>query len=207
MGIAQVDLYVDSTFQSADFTAPYQFTVNTTQFSNGVHNLNAYAFDGSGTDVARSTVTINVNNSGFASNINSGGPEVVYNGIDYKPDAYYTTPSSTHSNSSITGINPVYNTERWGSNFKYIFSVPNGTYLVILKFAEIVFKQPNKRVFNVGINGTQVITNLDLYKTAGYGVPYDREFPITVTNGTITVHFAAVLNNAKISGIQIIQTN
>src|SRR5205807_1777178 len=45
----------------------------------------------------------------------------------------------------------LYQAERYG-NFSYNFSVPNGTYRVGLKFAELYWTAAGKRVFNVAIN-------------------------------------------------------
>lgn len=39
---------------------------------------------------------------------------------------------------------------------------------------------------------------------AGYGVPYDLTFPVTVTNGSISILFTSVVNYAQVSAISIV---
>ncbi len=75
-----------------------------------------------------------------------------------------------------------------------------------MKFSENYFSAPNKRIFSVNINGTQVISNLDIFKQVGYGKPYDLTFPVTVSNGVINIAFINVLDWAIISGIAIQQS-
>ena len=74
----------------------------------------------------------------------------------------------------------LYQTERFG-NFQYQFSVPNGNYTVTLKFAEIYFSTAGSRIFNVAIDGAQVLTNFDIISQAGApNTAIDRSFPVTV---------------------------
>ncbi len=91
-------------------------------------------------------------------------------------------------------------------NTSYTFnSLPNGNYDVILKFAETDWqKQKGQRVFNVSINGSQVLTNFDLMAAAPSFTPIDKKFPVNVTNGTITVQTTSVVGQATISGISVL---
>jgi hypothetical protein len=83
----------------------------------------------------------------------------------------------------------LYQTERFGV-FSYQFAVPNGSYNVVLKFAEIYWTAVGQRIFNVSINGTQVLTNFDIVAAAGGPLTaIDKTFPVTVTNGTVTIQF------------------
>jgi hypothetical protein len=202
--ISNVQMYVDSTLLATDASAPYQFSWNTAQVSNGSHILTAIATDAFG-NTARSSTTVNVNNSqSFSLYVNCGGPEVVNNGVDYQKDKGYLGASNTFANNSIQYNNPVYNTGRYGgANFAYQFPVPDGNYSVTLKFSENYFTAPNKRIFNVDINGTRVISNLDIFKQVGYGKPYDLTFSETVSNGIINIAFTETLDWAIISGIVI----
>jgi hypothetical protein len=51
------------------------------------------------------------------------------------------------------------------------YTIPNlpatRTYTVVLHFAELFFQTANSRQFNVSINGTQVLTNFDIFAAAG----------------------------------------
>ena len=99
----------------------------------------------------------------------------------------------------------LYRSERWGA-FSYNFSVPNGSYNVTLKFAEIYWSSAGQRVFHVSINGTQALTNFDIVALAG--APFtalERTFPVTVTNGAINIQFiSGVADNPKVSAIEIL---
>ena len=112
----------------------------------------------------------------------------------------------TTNSISKTSDAQLYQTERFGS-FSYHFSVPNGNYNVVLKFAEIYWSSPGQRVFNVSINGTQVLTNFDIVAAAGGPrTAIDKAFPVTVNNGAITVQFILGLADwPKVSAIEVIQ--
>ena len=61
----------------------------------------------------------------------------------------------------------LYKTSRYGASFSYAISAPAGTYSVTLKFAEPVWSAKGKRVFNVAINGTTVLSKFDIFAAAG----------------------------------------
>jgi hypothetical protein len=83
--------------------------------------------------------------------------------------------------------------------------VPNGNYTVLLKFAEIYFTKAGQRIFNVAINGTQVLSNFDIVATTGAPLTaLDKNFPVTVTNGTVNIQFiAGTADLPKISAIEV----
>jgi hypothetical protein len=98
----------------------------------------------------------------------------------------------------------LYQTERYG-NSTYTFAVPNGSYNVVLKFAEFFWTAAGQRIFNVAINGTPVLTNFDIVAAAGAPLTaIDKTFPVTVTNGKVTIQFTAgSADLPKISAIEI----
>ena len=102
----------------------------------------------------------------------------------------------------------LYQTERW-SAFSYQFAVPNGSYNVVLKFAEIYWNSVGQRVFNVSINGTQVLTNFDIVAAAGAPLTaIDQTFPVTVTNGTVTIQFIpGSADLPKVSAINLVPSS
>src|SRR5450432_83966 len=107
----------------------------------------------------------------------------------------------------------LYQSERFGSSFSYTFShLPPGYYTITLKFAEIVHidKKSNQgvRIFNVSVNGAQVMTDFDIAADAGADVPDDYSFTDIVPDGKgqIEVQFTGTKGadtNAKISAISI----
>jgi hypothetical protein len=97
-----------------------------------------------------------------------------------------------------TDRDPLYQDLRLGMT-AYRFSVPNGTYKVDLSFAEIVLKKAGGRVFNVSLEGSPVLANLDVFAAAGgRNVALDRSFFVTVTDGVLDVGFAAQRGDAPI---------
>lgn len=112
----------------------------------------------------------------------------------------------------------LYLSERWGANtsnwtpdsFKYDFPVPQGTYLVTLKFAEVYFAGPGERSFHVHINGTRLLANFDIAAEAGGAFrAIDKQFMVPVgSDGRLVLDFIpGLVNNPKISAIEIIQVN
>jgi hypothetical protein len=111
---------------------------------------------------------------------------------------------STTNPISNTSDSTLYQTERYG-NFTYQFAVPNGGYNVILKFAEIYWTKTGQRIFNVSINGTQVLSNFDIVAAAGAALTaINKTFPVTVTNGQVTIQFTSgSADLPKVSAIEI----
>ena len=139
--------------------------------------------------------------------VNSGGPTYLDSlGQTWSADEGYSGgySASTTSNILNTADPTLYQTERWNA-FTYEFTVPNGSYNVVLKFAEIYWTKVGQRVFNVSINGTQVLTNFDIIAAAGAPLTaIDKTFPVTVTNGIVTIQFIqGSADWPKISAIEI----
>jgi len=106
----------------------------------------------------------------------------------------------------------VYQSERYGKDFTYIFPVPNtGRYLVRLHFAEVFDDAAGRRVENIHINGKPVLTNFDIFVAAGgMNKALVKEFPGIAPDarGNISIRTSAAPTspdqNAKISGIEIL---
>ena len=69
-------------------------------------------------------------------------------------------PSRPRRSPSPSTDSPVlYNGQRYGNpSFSYSFTVPNGTYTVTLKFAELYVTGSGQRLFDIAIDGTTVET-------------------------------------------------
>lgn len=204
-GIAHVDFYVDSTLKTSDTTSPYSMSLDTTTLTNGQHTLKAIAYDNS-SNSAQSVVQITVQNVTPVSGvyINAGGGQVsdiCNTQITWQADQYFSG-GSTATFGNLPTFMGIYISERVG-NFSYIFPVTNGNHTVTLQFAETYWHATGQRLFNVNINGNQVLTHLDLYAQAGYGNPLHFTFPVNVTNNTIKIDFISVVDHAKVSGISI----
>ncbi len=139
--------------------------------------------------------------------INAGGTAYTdSNAQVWSADKNFSAGSTSNTTNPIanTPDPKLYQTERYG-NFSYAFSVPNGGYHVVLKFAETYWTKSGQRIFNVSINGTQVLTNFDIVAAAGAALTaIDKTFPVTVTNGQIAIQFTSGLANLpKVSAIVI----
>lgn len=143
--------------------------------------------------------------------LDAGGPAIgAFAADDFYTGGTVFSTNTTISTSGVANAAPagVYQTERTGGNFGYTIGdlSPGATYTVRLHFAEIWWTATGKRVFNVSINGTQVLTNLDVFAAAGgANKALVRTFTATANaSGTITINFAATVDQAKISGIEVI---
>ena len=126
---------------------------------------------------------------------------------------------STTADVDTTGVTnsapeSVYQSVRYG-NFTYDLTnfAPNSSHTVRLHFSEPYWGTAlssnqggdGSRVFNVSINGTQVLTNFDVYQTAGGAdKAVIEEFPVSAdSNGKISIQFTTVTDNAMVSGIEV----
>ncbi len=64
VGVDRVELYVDGVLFGTDNTYPYNFSWDTTQESNGQHDLQSKAYDTSENNVSSAIVVVTVNNVG-----------------------------------------------------------------------------------------------------------------------------------------------
>jgi fibronectin type 3 domain-containing protein len=79
------------------------------------------------------------------------------------------------------------------------------TYTVLLHFAETYFTTSGSREFNVAINGTTVLTNLDVYATVGKDAALLETFTATANStGQIVIAFSlGAANQPLVMGIEI----
>ncbi|WP_353065579.1 malectin domain-containing carbohydrate-binding protein [Tunturibacter psychrotolerans] len=91
------------------------------------------------------------------------------------------------------------------------YTIPNlsagNTYTVVLHFAELFFTAPNSRLFNVSINGAQVLTNFDIFAAAGnasFTAAVETIPNITPVNGQIVIAFTNGTNDQPmVNGIEL----
>jgi hypothetical protein len=112
---------------------------------------------------------------------------------------------STSSPIAKTSDPALYRTEHFGNGtLEFTTTIPNGDYSVTLKFAEIYFTGAGQRVFKIIINGVLVENNFDPFAAAGgINIAVDKTYPVTVTAGTIDIRLLSVIQNPKVSAIEI----
>jgi hypothetical protein len=141
--------------------------------------------------------------------ISAGGPAAA----PFVADEDYAGGATADTTNAITttGVtNPapqsVYQHNRYG-NFTYTIPglTAGASYTVQLDFAEEYWTTAGSREFNVVINGTQVLTDFDIFATAGGEYKaVDEPFTATASStGTITIQFVTVKDNAQVNGIQV----
>ncbi|MGO8673372.1 MAG: malectin domain-containing carbohydrate-binding protein, partial [Capsulimonadaceae bacterium] len=118
------------------------------------------------------------------------------------------TTTNTVSTTAVTNPAPeaVYQSNRYNAPAYTIGGLTSGsTYTVRLHFAETYWTASGKREFNVTINGTQVLTDFDIFKTAGgENIANIQQFTTTAnSSGQIVITSANVIDNAQFNGIEI----
>src|SRR5512145_3319974 len=133
---------------------------------------------------------------------------------NFTADQYYSggstyTNNATIDMSQITSNPPpvaIFNTERYGAMTYTIPSrTPGSAQTVTLYFAETYVTAAGQRRFNVSINGVGVLSNFDIYATAGgQNRAIAQAFNTTAnSNGQVVIQFTAVTENPKINGITV----
>jgi hypothetical protein len=148
-------------------------------------------------------------NGGYA--ITMGGASGAFQADNYYIGGYSNTATVTDtiSTGGVSNAAPqaVYQNERYG-NFSYVFpSLQAGaSYTVRLHFAETYWTSAGQRLFNVSLNGNQVLSSFDIEATTGgKDKATVQQFTATAdSNGQITAQFSSVVDYAKVDGIEII---
>jgi hypothetical protein len=146
--------------------------------------------------------------------VNCGGSAV---GL-YSADAFFITgtpftrANTINTNFASSPAPPsVYQTERYADSSKtvtYVFTnlIAGYDYRVRLHFAEVYLSASGQRLFHVLINGSQVLTNFDIFVAAGgANRAVTREFKQAANaGGQIVLVATNVVENAKFSGIEVL---
>ncbi len=156
------------------------------------------------------TITLLAKPPAISQSVNTGGSGYTFEGKLWSADRNFSGGKIFSNTVVVSGTDnkQIYKSERYG-NFKYSLPVPNGDYIVRLHFAEIFHKSVNQRKFNVAVENNQgVLTGYDIVaKAGGSNIAKVEEFKlITVADGILNIDFTSVIDNAKVSAIEIIST-
>jgi hypothetical protein len=184
--------------------------ISGTPSTAGTSSVTVTATDTTGASGSASFTWVVGTSSGSGGvDISAGGPAAA----PFVADEDFTGGTATSTTTAITtaGVtNPapqsVYQHNRYG-NFTYTIPglTAGGSYTVKLDFAETYWTAAGSRTFNVLINGTQVLSNFDIFATAGGEFKAVAE-PFTAaanSTGKITIQFVTVKDNAQVNGIEI----
>ena len=153
---------------------------------------------------------IAINFEGPAVN-NSGGGDASFAADEDFTGGGASTPTTHSISTTAAGANAapmaVYQTQRDGT-FTYTIPgmVANSQHTILLHFAEIYFTAAGKREFNVAINGTNVLTNFDVFAAAGGEyIAVVKSFTANAnSSGQIVVAFTSgAVNQSSVAGLEI----
>lgn len=189
----------DSALQTtASFSTPGTYELQLTVFSA----------DTSASDTLAVTV---VEGDDVVAAINCGGGTYSgSNGFNYAADSFFDGGGiDNFPGNAVAGTHEdvLYNTARSKPSFAgYSIPVTNGNYLVYFQFAETFFTDNNRRVFDLSIEGSLVLDDVDLHAVApGKWVAYRRAFTTTVADGMLDIDVSASVNNPLVNAIVVIE--
>jgi hypothetical protein len=170
------------------------------------------AFEKGSADLA-SIKAIEVLPAGSFYRINAGGEAITTTNQTYLADTYYAHGSvSTRVSQAIEGTteDALYQTGRHGSAFSYGLPTGNGTFDVVLHFAETWWGNikpggVGSRRFNVDIEGKRKLTNYDIFQKAGGALKAVQEtLRVDVSDGVLNLYFSSgTANLASIKAIEL----
>ena len=164
--------------------------------------VNAYGESGNSNEACAASATVTT--------VNCGGPAVGQFPADWGFTGGSTgSKTATIDTSAVTNPAPmaVYQTYRLGT-FSYTMGgfTPGATCKVRLHLAEIYFTAANSRMFNVSINGTQVLASFDIFAVSGAKNKANiQEFNAAANaSGQFVIQFTSVKDNSLCCGIEVV---
>ena len=103
----------------------------------------------------------------------------------------------------------IYQFQRFGQSFSYLFNVPNGKYEVTLHFAETIMDVGGIEFFNVYIQDNPVLTSFNIFNEAGGKYKaIKKTFICRVNDNELLIHFESLTEPqqeaARVAGIEIL---
>ncbi len=223
VAVAGVAFNVDGgDWVAAGGTTAWTFPLNTQNLLNGWHVISARATDTSGNVSPVASISVRIFNvpGSYSQRISAGDPGSATNcdSAMWGPDQAYGFNSFGYSGgeagfvaAAISNVcaeaQPLYQYERtspFSGSFVYLFDCPEGIYETTLLETETEMTGPNQRVFNVFIEGQQVLTNFDIFDTAGgQNIALTLVFTNAVTDSQLNIEFDSQVGQAKVAGVQV----
>jgi len=223
IGIQKVELSLDDgDWILASGTNSWSYPLNTANLPNGTHVVSARATDPSGNVSSIDSVAVRFFNTpgDYVLRVSAGDSVDVTNCdsmVWLKDQAYslgsfgYDGGTAEFVGNAISGVcasaQSLYQNDRASSpsdSFRYLFDCPGGTYETTLLEAETVASGSGQRVFNVFIEGQEVLTNFDIFAAAGgQNIPVTLTFTNLVADAQMEIEFVPVVGSPRVSGVQI----
>lgn len=209
-----LDLYLENNNQETILT------FNTIEVTDGFLNLDLIAvtnnsiISGIGIIPLSAESPINTDElDGIEMHINTSYPEaVVFKETSYEPgsDYFNTSTSNTYSNSNASN-DKIFQSERYAKQLSFDIPVENGSYTVKTYHNELYFgkggssAKQGRRVYDILLENKVVADNFDLYVHNNNQQTILTFEDVQVNDGVLNLDLEAIVNNASISGISIIQ--
>lgn len=195
---------------------PYQTNASGGLIQEGAVSVsnNSFVYSLQGQSITTFVGTGSSNSGGGAVSIDAGGAA---SGSWVADEDFSGGTALTYSNSvstsSLSGTIPpstVLQSQRYGNGSSFTYTLPGFTsgssHTVTLYFVENYVTGSGQREFNVSLNGSQVLTNYDVYAAAGGQFKaVQRSFTTTAnSNGQIVIQFSpGAVQNPMVSGIAV----
>ncbi|HEX5598741.1 MAG TPA: S8 family serine peptidase [Micromonosporaceae bacterium] len=144
-------------------------------------------------------VTLVVPSYALAIDVGAAADHTDVEGQGWTPDRAYVsggagylgTSSVRSTNSPVNGTNDPdrFGDQREGMHEYRVDGLADGYYTVELDFAELRRQDPNRRIFDVLIEGEQVLPALDVAGEVGSFTALTKTFTVRVTDGQLNVRF------------------
>lgn len=144
----------------------------------------------------------------IAETINAGGPRyAAVDGDTFQWDLSYTSDDSQVDGVGVeisgTDDDTLYQSYRYGDRFGYNIPLSNGRYQVSLYFAELKFDAVGQRKFHVDLEGTRVISDLDVFAAVGKNAAYKKTQEIKLADNKLNNLFTAGVDKSMVSAIKV----
>lgn len=203
LALAKIDLFALAKAQNRAVALVAPATANATG-----HVVITFVSALAGTDAVVSGIELQqatlIRNGGSAVGSWQGDPGPTSGVASY---TYLTSATVDLSGVNQPAPEAVYQSDRYGQNFTYTISglAPAAAYTVRLHFSDPYCWYVGCRFFNVSINGAPAVWNFDIFAGAGAkNRAITRSFGTNASSaGQILINFAAELNDATVSGIEV----
>ena len=92
-----------------------------------------------------------------------------------------------------------------GQTMSYDFAVPNGSYNLLLHFAEHYFSSAGQRTFDITVEDVLVFDDYDIFVAAGgEDIAVTESVLTTVSDGVLSLDITAQVSDAAIRGIEVV---
>ena len=97
----------------------------------------------------------------------------------------------------------LYWTQRIGWQEYRVSQIPNGPYLLTLRFDEQILHGPGLSVFDVAVEGQTVLDDFDIWAQVGRYYALNRRFAVTVTDGELNVAAIPLQGETRLSALEL----